>query len=135
MAELTFGEKLVIARKQLDLYSYQMAELLGVHPNSITKYERGEGKPHAAAVRMFDLLCEKHNIRFDEFETGSATAAKGEKMKIVLAEKVSPATLAVFAAEPGWEVLTHDQLPMACRPRLRMPTRWWFAAPCRWTTR
>lgn len=32
-------------------------------------------------------------------------------MKIVLAEKVSPATLAVFQAEPGWEVLTHDQLP------------------------
>src|SRR5580700_8547794 len=114
MPELSFGEKLLIARKQLDLYSYQMAELLGVHPNSITKYERGEGKPHAAVVRMFDLLSEKHNIRFDEFETGSATAAKGDKMKIVLAEKVSPATLAVFAAEPGWEVLTHDhvaQLP------------------------
>ena len=32
-------------------------------------------------------------------------------MKIVLAEKVSPATLAVFAAEPDWEVKTHDQLP------------------------
>ncbi len=111
MTELSFGEKLLIARKQLDLYSYQMAELLGVHPNSITKYERGEGKPHAAVVRMFDLLCEKHSIRFDEFETESATAAKGDKMKIVLAEKVSPATLAVFAAEPGWEVLTHDQLP------------------------
>ncbi|MGD1107215.1 MAG: phosphoglycerate dehydrogenase [Terracidiphilus sp.] len=31
-------------------------------------------------------------------------------MKIVLAEKVSPATLAVFAGEPGWEVKTHDQL-------------------------
>jgi D-3-phosphoglycerate dehydrogenase / 2-oxoglutarate reductase len=111
MAELSFGEKLLIARRQLDLYSYQMAELLGVHPNSITKYERGEGKPHAAVVRMFDLLCEKHNIRFEEFETGSAAAAKGDKMKIVLAEKVSPATLAVFAAEPGWEVLTHDALP------------------------
>ena len=105
MAELSFGEKLVIARTQLDLYSYQMAELLGVHPNSITKYERGEGKPHAAAVRMFDLLCEKHNVRFDAFEN------TGDKMKIVLAEKVSPATLAVFAAEPGWEVLTHDNLP------------------------
>src|SRR5579862_8448582 len=111
MPDLSFGEKLVIARKQLDLYSYEMAELLGVHPNSITKYERGEGKPHAAVVRMFDLLCEKHNIRFEEFESGSAAAAKGEKMKIVLAEKVSPATLAVFAAEPGWEVLAHDQLP------------------------
>ncbi len=31
-------------------------------------------------------------------------------MKIVLAEKVSPATLAVFRSEPNWTVLTHDQL-------------------------
>ena len=43
-----------------------------MHPNSITKYERGEGKPHAAVVRMFDLLCEQHDIRFDEYESGSA---------------------------------------------------------------
>jgi D-3-phosphoglycerate dehydrogenase len=109
MAELSFGEKLVIARKQLDLYQYQMAEKLGVHPNSIWKYERGEGKPHAAVIRMFDLLCEKEGVRFDEY--APAAAEKGEAMKIVLAEKVSPATLAVFAAEPGWEVLTHDKLP------------------------
>src|SRR5271157_1287545 len=109
MAELSFGEKLLIARKQLDLYQYEMAERLGVHANSLTKYERGEGKPHAAVVRMFDLLCEKHNIRFDEYE--STQRSRGDGMKIVLAEKVSPATLAVFAAEPGWEVLTHDQLP------------------------
>ena len=109
MAELTFGEKLLIARKQLDLYQYEMAERLGVHPNSVTKYERGEGKPHAAVVRMFDLLCEQQGVRFDQYE--SAPKSKGETMKIVLAEKVSPATLAVFAAEPGWEVKTHDQLP------------------------
>ena len=109
MSELTFGEKLLIARKQLDLVQYEMAERLGVHANSITKYERGEGKPHAAVLRMFDLLCEQQNIRFDEYET--AAKGKGDGMKIVLAEKVSPATLAVFAAEPGWEVLTHDQLP------------------------
>jgi len=31
-------------------------------------------------------------------------------MKIVLAEKVSPATLAVFQQEIGWEVVTHDQI-------------------------
>ena len=37
MAELTFGEKLLFARKQLDLYQYEMAERLGVHANSITK--------------------------------------------------------------------------------------------------
>ena len=109
MAELTFGEKLVIARKQLDLYQYQMAERLGVHPNSVWKYERGEGKPHAAVIRIFDLLCEKESVRFDEYTP--AAANKGEAMKIVLAEKVSPATVGVFAAEPGWEVLTHDKLP------------------------
>src|ERR1700735_2325925 len=108
MPELTFGEKLLIARKQLDLYQYEMADRLGVHPNSITNYERGEGKPHAAVVRMFDMLCEQQGIRFDAYE--AAETRKGEKMKIVLAEKVSPATLAVFAAEPGWEVLTHDQV-------------------------
>jgi D-3-phosphoglycerate dehydrogenase / 2-oxoglutarate reductase len=109
MAELSFGEKLLIARKQLDLFQYEMAERLGVHANSLTKYERDEGKPHAAVVRMFEMLCEKEGIRFDEFER--AGNDKGVAMKIVLAEKVSPATLAVFAAEPGWEVLTHDQLP------------------------
>ncbi len=109
MAELTFAEKLLIARKQLDLYQYEMAERLGVHPNSLTKYERGEGKPHAAVVRMFDLFCEQQGIRFEEYQ--AVEKGKGEKMKIVLAEKVSPATLAVFQAEPGWEVLTHDQLP------------------------
>src|SRR5215472_3267104 len=31
-------------------------------------------------------------------------------MKIVLAEKVSPATLAVFEQEPGWNVVTADQI-------------------------
>ena len=109
MSELSFGEKLLIARRKLDLYQYQMAERLGVHANSLTKYERGEGKPHAAVVRVFEMLCEQHGIRFDEYE--AARKNKGEAMKIVLAEKVSPATLTVFAAEPGWEVLTHDQLP------------------------
>jgi D-3-phosphoglycerate dehydrogenase len=113
MSELTFGEKLVLARKQLDLFQYQMAERLGVHPNSIWKYERGEGKPQAAVVRMFELMCEREGIRFDEYENTrpGTIGGKGEAMKIVLAEKVSPATLAVFEAEPGWEVLTHDQLP------------------------
>jgi D-3-phosphoglycerate dehydrogenase / 2-oxoglutarate reductase len=31
-------------------------------------------------------------------------------MKIVLAEKVSPATLAVFQDEAGWQIVTHDQI-------------------------
>ena len=31
-------------------------------------------------------------------------------MKIVLAEKVSPATLAVFASESSWQIVSHDQI-------------------------
>lgn len=31
-------------------------------------------------------------------------------MKVVLAEKVSPATVAVFANSPDWNVVTHDQI-------------------------
>lgn len=31
-------------------------------------------------------------------------------MKIILAEKVSPATIKEFEEEPGWQVVTHDQI-------------------------
>ena len=31
-------------------------------------------------------------------------------MKIVLAEKVSPATLAIFQSEPDWKIVSHDQI-------------------------
>ncbi len=31
-------------------------------------------------------------------------------MKIVLAEKVSPATLAVFKSEPDWKIVSHDEI-------------------------
>ncbi len=107
MPELTFAEKLILARRQLGLYQYQMAEKLGVHPNSIWKYERGEGRPQPSVVRLFELFCEQNQIRFDAY---TADTAKGTSMKIVLAEKVSPATLAVLAEEPDWNILTHDQV-------------------------
>jgi D-3-phosphoglycerate dehydrogenase len=103
MSELTFGEKLILARKQLNLYQYQMAEKLGVHPNSIWKYEQGEGKPQASVVRIFEMFCAQNNITFDEFQNSNQLSSqpKGPIMKIVLAEKVSPATLAVLASERG----------------------------------
>ena len=114
MSELSFGEKLVIARKELDLYQYQLAELLGVHPNSIWKYERGEGKPHAAVQRIFDLLCEERGIDFTKYAASkNQFEAKGARMKIVIAEKVSPATLKVFADEAGWQVVTPEQYSQA----------------------
>ena len=109
MPELTFGERLILARKQLNLYQYQMAEQLGVHPNSIWKYEQGEGKPQASVVRIFEIFCAQNNIDFDQYNR-SSQALKGPTMKIVLAEKVSPATLAVLASEPDWQILTHEDV-------------------------
>jgi D-3-phosphoglycerate dehydrogenase len=108
MTELSFGEKLLIARKQLDLYQYEMAERLGVHVNSLAKYEKSEGKPHAAVLRIFELLCEQEGIRFDAYENTGKT--KEQQMKVVLAEKVSPAALNVFAADADWKIVAHDQL-------------------------
>jgi len=40
-----------------------------------------------------------------------AIAPLEPKLKIVLAEKVSPATLAILKKEPGWNVVTADQIP------------------------
>lgn len=107
MAELSFGEKLLIARKQLDLYQYEMAERLGVHVNSLAKYEKSEGKPHAAVVRIFDLLCAQEGIRFDAYETGEAD--REPQMKVVLAERLSSAALEIFSTEAHWRVVALEQ--------------------------
>src|ERR1700760_2457960 len=40
-------------------------------------------------------------------------------MKIVLAEKVSPATLAVFQGESGWNIVTHDQIKQGLAAELK----------------
>jgi D-3-phosphoglycerate dehydrogenase / 2-oxoglutarate reductase len=85
-----------------------------VHPNSIWKYERGEGKPHAAVQRIFDLLCEERGIDFTKYEgQKNRIEAKGARMKIVIAEKVSPGTLKIFADEPGWLIVTPEQFSQA----------------------
>ena len=109
MPDLSFGEKLILARKQLNLFQYQMAEKLGVHPNSIWKYEQNEGKPQASVVRIFEMFCAQNKINFDEY-IQSTPSPRGPAMKIVLAEKVSPATLAVLASEPDWQILTHEDV-------------------------
>ena len=55
-------------------------------------------------------------------------------MKIVLAEKVSPATVAVFASA-RLEGSAHDQIRTGWPQNWPMPMRWWFALPCRWMRR
>jgi transcriptional regulator with XRE-family HTH domain len=46
-----FADRLKQLRKQRDLSQAQLAEAVGVHQNHIGRYERGESKPSADAVR------------------------------------------------------------------------------------
>ena len=57
-------------------------------------------------------------------------------MKIVLAEKVSPTTLAVFAGEDGRQVVTHNRNKEGAGGGIerRRCAGSWFP-PCRWTKR
>jgi D-3-phosphoglycerate dehydrogenase / 2-oxoglutarate reductase len=47
---------------------------------------------------------------FSNFYWGRVSPEPRSTLKIVLAEKVSPATLAVFQQEPGWQIITPDQI-------------------------
>jgi D-3-phosphoglycerate dehydrogenase / 2-oxoglutarate reductase len=47
---------------------------------------------------------------FSNFCWGYPPEHSRSTLKIVLAEKVSPATLAVFQQEPGWQIVTPDQI-------------------------
>ncbi len=51
---------------------------------------------------MGDAICEDERDAFN--------ASVKESMKIVLAEKVSPATLAILQQEPGWTCVTADRI-------------------------
>ena len=48
-------------------------------------------------------------------------------MKIVIADKVSPSTLKVFAEHPDWTVVSPDKEALAAE--LPMPTPSWCAPP------
>ena len=45
-----------------------------------------------------------------DYTTRVAILHAGATLKIVLAEKVSPATLAIFQKEPGWNIVTADKI-------------------------
>ena len=100
--ELTFGEKLLIARKQLDLYQYRWLRSSAYMPTPSPSMSAAKASrtPRWCACSICSVSSRASALT----NTNRRRQGKGDAMKIVLAEKVSPATLAVFAAEPGWEV-------------------------------
>lgn len=66
---MTFQEKVKTARKQLGLSQEDMARELSVSFATVNRWENScECKPSRLALRSFDDLCERKNIRFDEVE-------------------------------------------------------------------
>jgi DNA-binding transcriptional regulator YiaG len=56
------------ARQTLGLNQSTMARLMGVHRQTWVKWERGERKPPAVAIRMIDILLvlkTEHPFTFD----------------------------------------------------------------------
>jgi len=44
-------------REKLGLSQREMAQAMGVHPMTWSKWERGERRPDNAAMRLMELLC------------------------------------------------------------------------------
>ena len=51
------------ARQELGFSIVEMAQAMGVHRQTWTKWERDERQPDKAAVRLIELLCWLHQHR------------------------------------------------------------------------
>ncbi len=67
---MTFSEKVLELRGQLQITQMQLAKLLGVSYSTVNRWECGHYEATKLVMHKFNKLCEKHGITFDE---------KGEK--------------------------------------------------------
>lgn len=51
------------ARQTLGLSREEMAKAMGVHYETLAKWERGDRQPDNAAIRLMELLCWLHEHR------------------------------------------------------------------------
>jgi len=63
---MTFGEKVLKLRGQLQLTQKQLAEKLGVSYTTVNRWEMGHYEATKLVRHKFDELCKKHGIQFDD---------------------------------------------------------------------
>lgn len=63
---MTFQQKIKAARKQICLSQEDMARELSVSFATVNRWENSDRKPSRLALRSFNDLCEKKDIKFDE---------------------------------------------------------------------
>jgi len=57
------GEEVGALRKRLGLTQVELAELVGVAPNSVARWERGEMRVRESAARLMRLLAQQRPKR------------------------------------------------------------------------
>ena len=73
---MSFSENLQAIRKKNQMSQEELAELLGVSRQAVSKWELGEGYPE---VEKLLILSKKLNISLDSLMTGSLPENKGQK--------------------------------------------------------
>ena len=73
---MSFSENLQTVRKKNQMSQEELAELLGVSRQAVSKWELGEGYPE---VDKLLILSKKLNISLDSLMTGSLPENKGQK--------------------------------------------------------
>ena len=69
---MSLAKRLIVLRKDMNLTQQQMADTLGVHVNSIKKYEAGQAQPSLDALKKIAtaLHVSTDFLLFDEHERG-----------------------------------------------------------------
>lgn len=65
---MTFGEKVLKVRGQLQLTQTQLAEKLGVSYPTVNRWEMGHNLPAKLVQHRFDDFCKQNGITFDDAE-------------------------------------------------------------------
>ncbi len=85
---MSFSENLQVIRKNNQLTQEELAELLGVSRQAVSKWELGEGYPE---VEKLFILSKKLNVSLDSLMTGSITGKDiQEKSKPGIIRIISP---------------------------------------------
>jgi len=63
---MTFSEKVLELRGQLQITQMQLAEKLGVAFSTVNRWENGQYKATKLVMHKFDRLCREHGITFDD---------------------------------------------------------------------
>lgn len=62
---MTFGEKVIEARKQLGLSQEKFAAKIGVSFSTINRWEKGHFSPSYLAQAQFETFCKENGIVFE----------------------------------------------------------------------